>query len=329
MQRLFSEGDFAPTALLAGAEAYGSVGDLTSAERLYRRVLSVYNASPQALSARLRLAQVLFAGGNVDGARDLLAELATRAPEANETRDGLLLAGRISLFAGDLDTASHSFDQLRASHGSSAHADSGAIELARHLLQVGSYAKAAAAFAEARRFVSDVSLRQVAHLGEADAVRLSGDYTGAVAAYVELLGEESSQEVFAHARLGLATARGWDNEPAAAVTGFLELIQESEAGTPGVDSAVRLSSLRELGSLHRRRGNFQQAISWFHRYLAESKDFGAGAAEVGRDDVVRLHLADAYNEAGFSGRAIEEYTNLLATSSALTAESQLGLATAY
>ena len=332
VQRLYSESEFAPEALLDGASEHVSAGDLAAADRLYRLILSSYNRSVDALTARLRLAQLLFARGDANSARSLLSEIETRAPESSQARDGLLLAGRISLVGGDLQVATQSLSRLRSAHQGSAHADSGAIDLAAHFLRTGDYRKAADTFTTAFQEVSDETLRRDAHLGLADAILSAGDYEKAITTYRSVLQISTEDAVASRARLGLAIALGRADQFAGAVTLFHELIKDAAGATrASIDGAVRVVSLRELGSLHRRRGNFKQAITWFHRYLAEAEQAGDEPFPESREqrDRVRLHLADAYNGAGFSEPAIEEYHLLQSASSTLAAEAQHGLASAY
>ena len=334
VQRLYSESEFAAGALLEGAAEYASAGDLAAAERLYRLILTLYDRSEDALSARLRLAQVLFARGDANLARALLAELDTRAPESSWARDGLLLSGRISLVVGDHPAASQSFSRLRSAHQGSAHADSGAIDLANHYLRIGNYRKAADTFTAAFQGIADETLRRLAHLGLGDATLSAGEYEKAIATYESVLQTSMNDDVARRARLGLAIAFGRADRFAGAVTLFHELIQEAEAAgaAPGsIAGVVAIASMRELGSLHRRRGNFKQAITWFRRYLAEAEHGGDETFPESREqrDRVRLHLADAYKGADFSEHAIEQYQLLQSSSSTLAAESQYGLASAY
>jgi TolA-binding protein len=334
VQRLYSESEFAAGALLDAAAEYASVGDLSASIELYGRILGKYDNGGDALSARLRLAQVLLAGGDANSALNLLAELETRAPESSQARDGLLLSGRISLLVGDLEAAARSFSRLHVAHRGSAHADSGALDLANHFLGSGSYRKAVDAFTDARQRIVDEKLRLDSHLGLADAILANGDSDKAIATYRELLETAAEADVVSRARLGLAIAFGRADRAAAAITLFLELIQAADgAGAPSsIDGAVRIASLRELGRLHRRQGNFKQAITWFHRYLAEADQAGDGPFPESRlqRDEVRLQLADAYNAAGFSERAIAEYRHLLQSASpSLAAASQEGLSSAY
>ena len=334
VQRLFSAGEFAPRALLAAATEYASVGDLEAAARSYRLVLSDYADSDEAVTSRLRLAQVLFAAGEANSAQDVLAELEAKAPISAQARDGLLLSGRISLFMSEPEAASQAFSRLRRDHPGSPHADSGAVDLARHLLERGDHKKAAAAFVAARDRVSDESLMLQASLGLGDAQRAGSAYPGAIDTYQALLASSPQGPEARRARLGLAIAFGWVDEFAAALTLFLDLARApdgSGAESTALDNDVRLGALRELGSLCRRQGDFSRAITWFHRYLVEADrvgDTGFAESRVQRD-LVRLNLAHAYIGAGHSELAIAAYRQLQSSPSPLAEEAHRGLAEAY
>jgi len=331
VQQLFSESEFAAQSLLDAGASFARAGDLPHAVEAYRTVIGNYSRDARALTARYRLAQLYFVGGQAGAAQQLLEEIGAAAPKSPAARDARLLAGRIFLFLGRRASARQVFTRLEQDFPGSAHADSARLDLASDLYTAGLYAEAAKAFDRARGRASDQALAQRAHLGLADARRYGGDWSAALEVYTGLLAAlPADAPLRDQARLGQAICYGHTGQRAAAVRLLQELIQAGRdaAGPP---SAVAASGLRELGSLYRRDGDLTRAITWFRRYLDEAarlgEDFPESALDRGR---TRLQLAQVYDAAGFHTEAAETYADLVAgnTATDLAAEAQFGLAAA-
>lgn len=327
----FSAGDFAPRALLDAAANYGRANDVPSAERMYATLIEEYPSDPLALTGQYRLALLLFAHGRPTEAQSLLEQIAAQAPASPAARDALLLSGRIFLVLSRRQSASQIFGQLERDFPRSAHADSALIDMASHLFSAGQYEDAVVAFSRAGERLADASLRRRAALGLADAQRYSGRFDRAQKAYETLLSEGGGESDLGDAiRLGLAICYGRADRFTAAVGLFHGLIQ---SGSPGSGAAAwtpaAAASLRELGSLYRRQGDFTRAITWLRRYGQAADRWGDDFPEQAFDrDRTQLLLAQVYDAAGSHAEAAEAFGRLTSGTAELAAEAQYGLALA-
>jgi len=327
----FSASDFAPQVLLDAAANYARAADIPSAERAYATLIDDYSTHPLAHTGQYRLAQLLFARGRPAEAQNLLEQTVATAPGSETARDALLLSGRIFLVLGRPQSASQVFGQLERDFPGSAHADSALIDLAFHQFSSGQYEDAAETYRRAGERLTDSSLRMRAALGLADARRYNGLFDQAQQAYEELLAQaDADADLRDPIRLGLAICYGRAGRINTAVGLFHELIQAgtpAQGRAPGIWTPAAAASLRELGSLYRRQGDFTRAITWLRRYGQAAEDWGDDFPEPDFDrDRTHLLLAQVYDAAEFYTDAAEAFQSLTTGTVELAAEAQYGLA---
>ena len=91
-------------------------------------------------------------------------------------------------------------------------------------------------------------------------------------------------------RLGLAIAYGQTDR----FTLAAGLLQELSQGDPATPEAT--ASLRELGALYRRRGDYNQAIGWYRRYLEVARQAPDRAQAVFALAQIQAQLVTAVNK---------------------------------
>lgn len=325
VQRLYSESQFAATALLSAATNYARSGATGNAVRAYDKLLSDYADKAAARRGRYRLAQLRFASGDPVGAQTLLTSITSGSPKSDEARDALRLAGNIHLVLRRVSAAESEFSRLHEGFGGSAQSDSAWLDLAGYQLASGQYDEAIKQYGLALGAINDLTLKAQAKLGRADAMRLSGQAETALAAYSELATQDSP--VRHRARLGRAICLGQTDSFGAAVGLFLQLAQTPSGQSP---TAVAAAAVRELGALYRRQGDLARAGSWFRRYLQDAERFGATFPESAAErDLTRLQLAQVLDASGYHDDAVRIFADLARNAGPLAAEAQYGLAAAY
>ena len=325
VQRLYSEAGFAAESLLAAATNFVRAGDLSNGLRAYSKLLNNYDGHGAARRGRYQLAQLQFASGHPVEARELLAQITASASTSDESRDALLLSGRLELFLGRVAAATSQFEQLQSAFKGSAHADSSRLDLAAHFSSRGQYDQAEKSYDQAARQTKDATLQARARLGRATALQNGGRHEDALAVYRELMTSDAAASLRDDVRLGLAVSLGWLSQVGPAVGELFQLVPTSSAPP----SPAGAAALRELGALYRRQGDLARAISWLRRYLDEAKRHGEAFAESSaKQDLARLQLAEVYGASGYHDEAVELFT-ALSRDSGLRAEGQYGLAGAY
>ena len=317
VQNLFSASEFAAQSLLDVGVNYTYAGNLEQGQRAYALVIEDYATQPEAHTARYRLAQLHFAVGQVEAALALLETIAAADPPPSEKPDALLLAGRIHLFLGRLDGAQRLFASLQHNFSTAAQADSAYLEWATYLYQRRQFSRAGEAFATAQKRMGTTQLKQRALLGLANAQRQSGQVQQALEHYRTLLKDLTPDQAdYRGAQLGLAIGQGQSGQFTTAVSRFHQLLQD------GPTTPEAIASLRELGVLYQRRGDYTPAITWYESYLK--------AAPAASDaEEVQLALAQVYSTIGYGEQAIDLYRGLVDGGAALMAEAQFGLAGAF
>ncbi|HJN26768.1 MAG TPA: tetratricopeptide repeat protein [Candidatus Latescibacteria bacterium] len=325
VQRLYSESEYAAESLLSAATNFVRAGDVANGLRAYGKLLKAYDGHGAARRGRYRLAQLKVASGDPGGARELLGHITAGAPDSDEARDALLLAGRLELFLGRASVAQERFKQLQGSFATSLHADSSRLAMAAHHRGRGQYDLAEAAYEEAAKKANSPTLEATALLGRADALRDAGRHEQALGVYRDLMSLKSARSMRDETRLGMAISLGWLRQVGPAVSELFQLVNTSDAAPAPAHAAA----LRELGALYRRQGDLARAISWFRRYLDETHRHGGEFPEsASEQDLARLQLAEVYGASGYHDEAIRLFGEL-SHDSALQAEGQYGLATAY
>ncbi len=312
VQARFSESQFAASALLDAAANYSQGGQVEQAARAYRKLAAEYGDEEAAQTARYRLAELAIARGEGEQAQRSLQQIADADPPSALAPSALLFAGRIHLFLGGFEAAEKVFDTLNTRFPASAQRDSAALGRARYLLERRHFSAAADAFATAENQIADARLQKEAALGQADSRRLAGKPEVAIGQYRTLLGDDTAMpvEVLLPAQLGLAISLGEIGDVTAAV-GLFHALMESATG-----SSPALESMRELGVLYRKQGDFQRSVVWYQRYLEQAEN----APDRRR---VRLDLARVFMRLQLHDDAISIFYELMGNG---TTEAHMGLA---
>ncbi len=314
VQRRFSAGAFAASALLDAGANYNQGQDLRQAIAAYGRILADYATSPQVHLARYRLARLRFAAGQAEEAQQLLSQIIATDPAPSEAPSALLLSGRIDLFLGNRKAAETRFKSLEKHFPSAAQTDSAYLHRANHLYGLRLFSQAGDAYQKAFDKIGNATLKESALLGLAGARRQSLHTREALDHYQRLIaGLEHGHPAYLKARLGQAIALGQAGQFALAVGMFQGLIQID--GAPEAKDA-----LRELGVLYKRRGDHSRSITWYRRYLQETDT---------ASDAVRSDLAELYGSTGYYEEAIALYRELASGQGEVAAKAQFGLAQVF
>lgn len=330
VQRRFSAGEFAASALIEAAANYTRAENLRQAEAIYGRLLTDYATADRVHLARYRLAQLRFAAGRAEEAQQLLGQVAATTPPPPEAPSALLLGGRIALFMGNRETAEKRFKSLERRFPKAAQTDSAYLDRANHLYRSRLFSQAGDAYQRAFNKIDDRSLKEHALLGLAEARRQSHQTRKAITHYNELSTMlQPDHPDYLRAQLGRAIALGQAGQFALAVGLFQGLLQIG--GSPEA-----ISALRELGVLYKRRGDHslasgqdevatnyhQHSITWYRRYLRETD-------EASDADAVRIELAELYASTGYYEEAVSLYRQLASGQDEVATNAQFALAQTF
>ena len=326
IQRLFPSGDYAALALLKAAINYTKAQEWSLALTSYEALVVEYPDDPLAPRAQYNMAQIAFASGKNNLAEDLLAQVINGRQNDSAVQDALLLSGRIQLFLDKPSLAKQTFNSLHQRYTNSAHADSSWLELGTYYLEKEAFNSAFDTFDRAHKKISDLTLKDQAKKGSADALRLDGQHFQALQHYQELLKNiRTTTPMKAEAQLGIAISHGHTNRFAESVALFLRLIQQTADGT----TKIRARATRELAALYRRNGDLTRSATWFRHYLNEAQENPLSAEDQLTQSQVRLHLAKVLDASGYSEESIDQFKKLVQSGSILSAPAQLGIAQAY
>jgi len=317
IQRLLPASEFAVKVLLDAAANYTKAEAPGQAERIYRYIATKYKNHALVHMAQYRLALLRFVAGDPETARQLLRAIAAVEPAVKQAPAALLLEGRIDLFLNEADRAQKTFGHLQRRFPTAAQTDSAYLELGAYLSEQRRFTAAAEVFVKALKQVKNNALKKIARLGLADAHRQEGQAQTALEEYTSLLKELAPTDPeYLPARLGLAIALGQTDRFANAAGLFQQLIQ----GTP--DTPEGITSLRELGTLYRRRGDYTRSLTWFRRYLE--------VAQLAPDrHQVDFALGQVYAASGYYDEAVRQFRTLADQAMpGLAAQAQFGLAQA-
>ena len=317
IQRLLPASEFAVDVLLDAAANYTKAEAPEQAERIYAYITTEYKNHILVHMAQYRLALLRFVAGDPETARKLLRTIAAIDPAVKQAPAALLLEGRIDLFLNQADRAQTTFGHLQRRFPTAAQTDSAQLELAEYLFEQSRFVAATDAFSEALKRIKNTELKKRTRLGLAAAHLKNGQAQTALKEYNSLLeGLAPVDPEYLPARLGLAIAAGQTERFADAASLFQQLIR----GTPETPEGI--ASLRELGSLYRRRGDYTRALTWFRRYLEVAQQ---------APDRNQVHCArgQVYATSGYYDEAIRQFRHLADHATPyLAAQALFGLAQA-